>query len=200
MNTLKQIVEQLNRSFLPKRYVPKEYSVLINPTDIPKEYAEVFVSDEAEKNRWIMCAFWGKQAKPNTYYYYHTKEKRDAAVQTFYDRVRNAVKRKKEDLAKRKEYKHSYKVGDILVASWGYDQTNTDYYQVVDVKGKFLYLREIGAKQTDGEHTSGAKNSFKNDKVLKRLAGINGVNIDSVIHASLWDGRPMYETPWGMGH
>ena len=33
---------------------------------------------------------------------------------------------------------HSLKVGDILVASWGYEQTNVDFYQVVALKGKTM--------------------------------------------------------------
>ena len=41
----------------------------------------------------------------------------------------------------------SVKAGDIFVSSWGYEQTNIDYYQVVGIKDKStLTLREIGAK------------------------------------------------------
>ena len=31
---------------------------------------------------------------------------------------------------------HSLKVGDILYCSWGYDQTNVDYFKVSEVIGK----------------------------------------------------------------
>lgn len=36
-------------------------------------------------------------------------------------------------------------VGDILVSSWGYDQTNIDYYQVIAVTASSVRIREIGA-------------------------------------------------------
>ena len=43
----------------------------------------------------------------------------------------------------------TYKIGDILVSSWGYDQTNIDFYEVVGItpSGKSIRLRAI-----TGEH------------------------------------------------
>ena len=43
-----------------------------------------------------------------------------------------------------------YKEGDILHHSWGYDQTNCDFYQVVEVKKASVVLRKIGAKTVPG--------------------------------------------------
>ena len=33
---------------------------------------------------------------------------------------------------------HSFKVGDLLSCSWGYEQTNVDFYQVVALKGRTM--------------------------------------------------------------
>jgi hypothetical protein len=42
---------------------------------------------------------------------------------------------------------HGVKVGDIFVMSWGYDQTNVDYFQVVELKGsQMVKIREIASK------------------------------------------------------
>lgn len=39
---------------------------------------------------------------------------------------------------------HSVHVGDLFYDSWGYDQTNVDFYQVVALKGKMTaVIREI---------------------------------------------------------
>lgn len=38
------------------------------------------------------------------------------------------------------------KVGDILDSSWGYDQTNIDFYQVVKTTEHSVWLRSIGAE------------------------------------------------------
>lgn len=34
-----------------------------------------------------------------------------------------------------KQVQHSFKVGDILASSWGYEQTNVDLYQAVALNG-----------------------------------------------------------------
>lgn len=39
---------------------------------------------------------------------------------------------------------HGVKVGDIFYSSWGYDQTNIDYFQVIELKGsQMVKIREI---------------------------------------------------------
>lgn len=39
-----------------------------------------------------------------------------------------------------------FKVGDIFVESWGYEQTNVDFYQVIKVNKASVVLRKIGSK------------------------------------------------------
>ena len=44
-----------------------------------------------------------------------------------------------------------YKVGTILVNSWGYDQTNVDFYEVTERPSPhFVIIREIGSKGVPG--------------------------------------------------
>lgn len=42
------------------------------------------------------------------------------------------------------------KVGDIFRHSWGYDQTNVDYFQAVRVTAQSVVLRPIGQEQVPG--------------------------------------------------
>ena len=42
--------------------------------------------------------------------------------------------------------KHNYKVGDIILNVWGFEQTNTDYYQVDRVSKSSIWLREIDSR------------------------------------------------------
>ena len=58
--------------------------------------------------------------------------------------------RKQAKQEARKIFQNPYKVGDILHHSWGYDQTNSDFYQVVEVKTASVVLRKIGAKTVEG--------------------------------------------------
>lgn len=60
-------------------------------------------------------------------------------------------------------------VGDILYSSWGWEQTNIDFYQVVGLRGKHtLILRELAAASGEDSHMTGLKRPrrdvFRNDK------------------------------------
>ena len=39
-----------------------------------------------------------------------------------------------------------YQVGDLMYYSWGYDQTNVDFFQVIEVKTKSIVLQPIEGK------------------------------------------------------
>jgi len=47
-------------------------------------------------------------------------------------------------------FQNPYKVGDILHHSWGYDQTNCDFYQVVEVSKASVALRKIATETVPG--------------------------------------------------
>lgn len=65
-----------------------------------------------------------------------------------------------------KETPHGIKVGDLFDMSWGYDQTNVNYFQITRVSEKGVWVREIGSKSvpdTQGfmcENVSPAKDYF----------------------------------------
>lgn len=44
----------------------------------------------------------------------------------------------------RKNMKHDFKAGDVYYNSWGYDQTNIDFYLIVEVKEKSVIIQRIG--------------------------------------------------------
>lgn len=52
----------------------------------------------------------------------------------------------KEKVEKVQEYEHGYKVGDILYISWGYEQTNLDFFQVVAATEKSIRIVEVSMK------------------------------------------------------
>ena len=49
-----------------------------------------------------------------------------------------------------KENPHGIRPGDLFEMSWGYDQTNVDYFQVTRVSDKGVWVREIGMKSVPG--------------------------------------------------
>ncbi len=85
------------------------------------------------------------------------------------------------------------KIGDIFSSSWGYDQTNVDYYQVVGFAGKTMVaLREIAGRTTETGFMCGQKvptpGAFKGGAIRKKLKlGYNGnpsVRLNSFSSAS----------------
>ncbi len=81
--------------------------------------------------------------------------------------------RKAKKAAARARFVNPYKLGDILHHSWGYDQTNCDFYQVVEVKKASVVLRPIYAKPVEGSQ------SFMSESLMPRKDAF----IDSCSHA-----------------
>lgn len=54
------------------------------------------------------------------------------------------------------------KVGDTFCATWGYEQTNVDFYKVVRVLKKMVEIQEIGCKRV-GEATGWASDRVQAD-------------------------------------
>lgn len=100
-------------------------------------------------------------------------------------------------------------VGDILTSSWGYDQTNVDFYQVERLAGKTMVeVREIAAQMVDSSGSSDYVRPYpasKGQKVYRRkIKGLNSerpyINISSFQYAELWDGTPQRQTNAYYGH
>jgi hypothetical protein len=107
---------------------------------------------------------------------------------------------KAELKAKKDAFRHTLKVGDILYASWGYDQTNIDFYQVVAVREKSVTLREINQNKTETGWLQGTctprKDDFVSEPVLKRVTEGNTVSFSSYKSAWPWDGTPKHWTAY----
>lgn len=97
------------------------------------------------------------------------------------------------------EPKHNIKVGDIFTYSWGYDQTNIDFYQVVSTSAKTIAIRKIKAGQTDYDahymsgHKVPLKDEFCKDEVLRKtprfISNKWWIPFEYGV-GQLWDGKP----------
>lgn len=115
-----------------------------------EKFLDLIISKTINKqNGYPSLRIWkGKALKPFHNYYYKSEAQREARLQ----QIKENRKKQLADKAERKErekqaianYKHNIKVGDIYYRSWGYDQTNIDYYEVVKVSGRAVWFQEIG--------------------------------------------------------
>jgi len=122
----------------------------------------------------------------------------------------------------KKNFKNPFKVGDIIHHSWGYGQTNCDFYQVVRVTKASVVLRQINGKPVEGSEgfmcnrLMPDKDNFRNnpfnaitkdkcgdgdEEILKRVSAY--MKEDGTLRyyiptpygwASKWDGEAKYNS------
>jgi hypothetical protein len=101
-----------------------------------------------------------------------------------------------------KKNNESYKVGAIMSSSWGYDQTNIDFYEIVKITDKTIWLIEIG--KIKGQETSFMTNTVMPNKEVKvgkmfhrKLCWTEGKIAGCSIEygwCSIWNGQPETES------
>ena len=106
---------------------------------------------------------------------------------------------------------HALTVGSILASSWGYDQTNVDFYMVTRTTKTSVYIRKIRSEVTRSGGPSdsvmpcllGRPDSDSAEPKRKKVQTYDGrpyVSLSTYASAYLWDGTPQRQTGWGYGH
>jgi hypothetical protein len=91
--------------------------------------------------------------------------------------------------------KHSYQVGDILVSSWGYDQTNVFFYEVVKATAATVRVRRRNASIASSGNMSGYSvpaEGFHDSETLSRTVKDDAIKIESFERAYRWNGKPQH--------
>lgn len=92
-------------------------------------------------------------------YWFKTTEKRAAWIAQCFSAATSQAERTAKNRAEKAAQRakpHDLQVGDVLRSSWGYDQTNIDYYQVTALIGTTMVeYREIGAQSEATGHMTG---------------------------------------------
>jgi len=91
--------------------------------------------------------------------------------------------------------------GEIWVATWGYEQTNATFFQIVGITPKGIKVRKIKSKEIskDNESMTGyavpVKNAFEGEQKTRRIYLFDGEERfnagDSYGSAEKWDGNPV---------
>jgi len=92
--------------------------------------------------------------------------------------------------------------GTIFYSSWGYEQTNVSFYQVVRLSGKAsVVIREIFKTTCTKDntdfygHVMPNKNQFIGDEMRKRIntaLSVPSIKLADCERAYLWDNKPKY--------
>lgn len=141
------------------------------------------------KNDFIYVkSYDGRKTKPSNFY----KFGKVAACIDFIDRKLSLYERHYKEQLSNKKTLQEIKQGDVLYASFGYEQTNVSYYLVLERTGKAsVSLVEIEAEKTfNGSSMSGTCKPNINNHIgkpfTKRISG-SEIKINSSIRLSLLD-------------
>ena len=144
-----------------------------------------------------------------------SKEEAEKTINDFLDWLdvktteNNIVKYDSTDYKIEKSTEQVWEIGTILHASWGYDQTNCDFYEVVGFtpSKKSVRLRTIGNKQVKGTQgmmscyavadVENKGESIFTRRILDTKLDYPYVKIGYGQFAKLWDGKPKYWSWYG---
>ena len=141
----------------------------------------------------------------------------DELAQAF-DPELHAIRQERKAKRRNKMNKaHAIELGAIFYTSWGYEQTNIEWFEVVKTTAKTVTLRRIaGAREYCGAmdgYTKPCPGSYVDDFKFDDDENANGIRrivknygwgnedswsckIDEVRHAHLWDGKPKHFSEW----
>ena len=154
-----------------------------------------------ERNDRFMAAFFWRDRKNPESYYYTSDEKRTEGITR---RIKEA-KAYADRIAARKSKKTDYpeiNVGDCLATSWGYEQTNVEFYQVVKRSGKTkVVLRRVASKTIEetswcSANITPVKDAFISEEEDYRISRY-GVKIHSSATARKTDWDSSHHKSWG---
>ncbi|MBY0345465.1 MAG: hypothetical protein K2P98_01200, partial [Neisseriaceae bacterium] len=129
----------------------------------------------------------GKKVKASFHYKFTSQESLKNHVDSFVNGLEKAADDKAKFKAERAQPR-ALNVGDVLVSSWGCEQTNIDYFQVVGLVGKSsVMLQEIAKdKTTDSRGDTGkcvpVLDKFIGEPFTKKV--VHGVRVTLTSYSS----------------
>ncbi len=152
---------------------------------------------------FAVVAYAGRAGKASFHKVYRKAEQRDNRVARFFRGLEQHALLVAERKSERSK-SHTLTVGTILHHSWGYDQTNCDYYQVISVTEHGATIREIASRTVPSSEVShgmadkrvAVKDQFCGEPIKVRVRGDNYIHMSkgALSHGSVsvWDGKPNY--------
>jgi len=123
---------------IASRWVPKG-SMAVRPKGID---AVFYVVDRSSSVQVVV--YLGVAGKAAANYAFKSSERAKAYIDSSIESLKRSAAAKGERAAAKKAFVPSLKVGDVLSTSWGYDQTNVEFFQVTKLIGKAMVeVREI---------------------------------------------------------
>lgn len=151
----------------------------------------------------IAVGFVGKRNSKAFHYYFKSADELYAYVNKWREGIIASTKARAEAKTARKkeqaEYRHTYKEGDILHSSWGFEQTQCEFYQVISTTEKTITIQRIASERLEAtswasEYRTALPNQFLKDyEPTTHKVKVGGtIKFSSYQNANLWDGNKKY--------
>ncbi len=161
-------------------------------------------SDKDGNQTTHVVAFQAKRQKPDhNYRFLQGAKAAEQWIKGYFKDVQDAEAYKAKQKAEAKAKCADIKVGDIYYTSWGYDQTNIDFYMVTSRTVKTVKYVRVGKAldRNDGGPCDYVAPNKHNVGANEKTAVINAWGFKADGHyASKYEGKPVYETASGWGH
>ncbi|MDO8421123.1 MAG: hypothetical protein Q7S99_03075 [Parvibaculum sp.] len=175
-------------NYIADRFIPA------GSVKVTDRHSDAVVYLYEARGQFMVVAYHGKAGKRDFHFRYTKEATRTARVAEFF-KQRQA---RRASMAARKAESnkpHTLEVGHVLKSTWGYDQTNVDFYEVVEVNGAHMVtIRKIASSaESTGDMTAREMpviGEYISAPKRKRVT-CGGVRIASYSFASLWDCRPV---------
>lgn len=157
------------------------------------------------RNGLDLMTWTKKSTKPISNFRFSSEEKLNDYISRITSFYAKKEIEKSSRLASRKitpEKLSSLNIGDIFVSSWGYEQTNVDFYQIIEIKKSQASIKKLSKSISEAlgsmsGYVTAIKDHFLNDEIINKRILFDGNNpyfkFDHTT-ASRWDGREQYQS------
>ncbi len=199
---------------MPKHTHKREYYIRPNAVKVADKHSTAVVyvhtdthsfTDEDGNQTTYVVAFQAKRQKPDHNYRFPKGPKAaERWIKEYFAGVQANEQAKADYKARQEAEADQVEVGGIYYTSWGYDQTNVDFYQVVGRTAKTVQYIGLGKTVQDTDCPAADKvvadTAIKGKEVHTAKINGNGWRIGTFRFAFPWDGKPKHQTAWGYGH
>jgi hypothetical protein len=151
----------------------------------------------------ICLGFHGKASHPDFYYSFRSADQKAEWIRKYINdratvaKIRATVakiraERNARNKAEREAFRLNVKAGAILYRTWGYEQTNADFYKVIKITDRTITIRKLKEVITELGFMSGTAVPFTEEiGGISPWAGPEAIIYNTNAKLSVWDGKPV---------
>jgi hypothetical protein len=177
--------------FKPQRTIPPNSQTVI------RQGVDAVVYTTETAGVPYAIGYSGKRNRPDFHFRFRNEAQRAEHIQKFFDdkaRIQDWRATQQAEATAKRKAGHGIQLGQVLYSSWGWEQTNIDYYEVVKVTPGSITVRQLQQDTQEVGFMSGPTvprlgQYRKGEPDIRSMFNGRGFRVK---HGSLspWDGKP----------